>query len=714
MYAVKETLLAKELREDLEVTVFYMDLRGFGKGYDRYIEQAKAQGVRFVRGRTPRLWEDPQTRNLILSTFEDGQLTKEEYDLVVLAIGQRPPHGSAELARMLGVDLNEWGFCKTMDPAGIATTRPGIFVCGSFSEPKDIPDTVTQATACALRALGRRHKEDPEPLPEAEPAPEPKLEEEPKIGVVLCHCHGEVSDSVDIDQLKKAIKGRPAVSAVMEVDALCVQDTIKGLVGKIRRQGINRLLVSACAPYWFRRRFLEYVGGMDPWLIEWVDFREGMTHAHGPEGGQHKAEAMVLMAIERLRRKESILPRFAPVKGSALVVGGGLGGLTAASALADRGMEVHLVEQGGELGGMLKGMPDKGELLEGYVRGIETNPLATVYLKSEVTRVRGQAGDFWVLIKGADGEREVGIGAIIVATGAEEYYPKEFLYGEDKRVIIQRELQRGLVSGGVQAGKLRSVVMIQCVGSRDREHPWCSRFCCTEALENVLLLKEKNPELEIFVLFKDMMTYGFRERLYSQARDAGVIFFRYQDIKEIKVQGTNRLKVVFQEMKLDCDLLVLSTGIIPNRENRRLAELFDLELTEDGFFKEAEPKFRPVDALREGIYLCGGAHSPRSWHEVILQGEAVAERALVLVGQERLVTPNVVSQVLERRCSGCGLCVEACPYGARVFDEEQMVALVKEALCQGCGVCSGLCPNGAAILQGYREDQVLAMIEAVL
>ncbi|MEJ2067631.1 MAG: FAD-dependent oxidoreductase, partial [Deltaproteobacteria bacterium] len=582
--------------------------------------------------------------------------------------------------------------------------------CGSFSEPKDIPDTVTQATACALKALGRGREKVPSLLEEGEQTPD----EEPSIGVVLCNCHGEISDSLDIDQLKKAIKGRPGISAVMAVDALCVQDAAQGLLDEIRKEGINRLLVGACSPYWFRRRFLENVRGIDPWLIEWVDLREGVVHPHDGEVAYKKAEAMVLMAIERLKRKDSILPRFALVKGSALVVGGGLAGLTATSALADKGVEVHLVEQGGELGGVLKGMPQQRKLLKGYIEHIDQNPLVHVSRTSNVTSVRGQAGDFWAVIKGADGEQEVNAGAVVLATGAQEYLPKKFFYGENERVITQRELQSGFGSGVIKPEEINSVVMIQCVGSRDREHPWCNRYCCTEALENALLLKSKNPDLEIYILFRDMMTYGFRERLYSRAREAGMIFFRYEEITDIKVQGADRLKVVFQKMKLDCDLLVLSTGVIPNRENSNLAELFDLELTEDGFFKEAEPKFRPVDALREEVYLCGGAHSPRTWQEVILQAEAAAERALMLVGQEYLVTPHVVSHVVERRCSGCGLCVEACPYGARVFDEERMVALVKEALCQGCGVCSGLCPNGAAILQGYKEDQVLAMIEAVL
>lgn len=710
MYAVKEALLAKELKEDLEVTIFYMDLRAFGKGYERYVEHAKARGIRFVRGRIPRLWEDPQTKNLIVSTLQDGCLVKEEFDLVVLAIGQRPSQGSDELAKVLGIRLNEWGFCETVDPAGVETTKPGVYVCGSFSEPKDIPDTVTQATSCALKAIDRKREEVEEPAEEGEyPA-----DEEPSIGVVICRCGDEVSGRLDIEKLKETVGGRPGVGAVWEVDFLCVQNKGGGLLGQMRQHALNRLLVCACSPYWFRRRFLENMGGMDPWFVDWVNLREGVAHAHGDEGLQQKAKDMVVMAIERLRRKDILALRFSPVKGSALVVGGGLAGLTVASALAGRGVEVHLVERVGELGGVLQLMPDKRELLEGYVGGIEGDPLVKVYLNSEVTGLRGQAGDFWTLIRGEDGEREVGVGAIVLATGAEEYRPKEFLYGEDRRVVTQRDLDRGLASGEIQAEKLQSVVMIQCVGSRDAEHPWCSRFCCTEALENALQLKEKNPELELFILFRDMMSYGFRERLYSQARDAGVIFLRYEDRGDIEIGGADRLKLFFQGLELDCDLLVLSTGVMPNRENRSLAQLFGLQLTEDGFFREAEVKFRPVDALREGIYLCGGCHSPRHWQEVILQAEAAAERALILLEKERITNPRIVSQVNERRCSGCGLCVDACPYGARILDEEQGVAVVKEALCQGCGVCSSLCPNGAAILQGYREDQVMAMIEAVL
>jgi heterodisulfide reductase subunit A len=710
MYSVKEALLAKELRKDIEITVFYMDLRGFGKGYERYIQEAKAKGIRFVRGRTPRLQEDPQTKNIMASTMQDNRLFKEEFDLVVLAIGQRPSRGSEELARIIGADLNEWGFCKTVNPAGIETTKPGVYVCGSFAEPKDIPDTITQATACALAATETAREKTVKPAAKAEQAPV----EEAKIGVVLCQCKGEVSDNINFEELKKAVGKRPGVVAVMESDALCVKDKTKGLLAEIRKKGINRLLIGACSPYWFRRRFLESVGGIEPWLVEWVNLREGTIHVHGKKEAQKKAEDMLLMSLERLRRKEDFPAQATPVKQSALVVGAGIAGLAVTAALAERGVEVHLVEREAELGGTFKALPDKAGLLEKYVKAIEKNSLVQVHRQSEVVSIRGQAGDFWTVIKGTEGEQEIEVGAVVIATGAEEYRPKEFLYGKDKRVMTQRELEQGLAAGNVQPKRIGSMAMIQCVGARDKARPWCNRYCCTEALENALLLKKQNPEMEIYILFKDMMSYGFREALYSQAREAGVIFIRYADIEEIKVKGGGRLTITSPEVEIEADLLVLSTGVVPAKENKKLARIFDLELDPDGFFKEAEPKFRPVDALREGIYLCGGAHSPRSWNEVIVQSEAAAERALVLLGHARVAAPAIISLVNDRRCSGCALCVEACPYGARVFDEERLVAIVKEALCQGCGVCASICPSGAAYLRGYTNDDVMAMIEQVV
>lgn len=710
MYSIKEALLAKELVKGIDVSVFYMDLRGFGKGYERYIEQARRKGIRFVRGRTPRVQEDPQTKDLIVSTLNEEGVIKEIFDLVVLAIGQRPPRGSDELARATGVELNEWGFCKTQDPAGVKTTRPGVYVCGSFSEPKDIPDTITQATACALAAAGS-------PLPggkKEETGDGVEVSEEPRIGVIICGCKGEVSGHIDVDELKKIIQMRKGVILVRAVELLCVQEKIKDTVAEMRREGVNRLLVAACSPYWFRRRFLDVATGIDPWFVEWVNLREGVINPHAAQDIQQKAQDMILMGLERLRRKEELPVSKGGVKGACLVVGGGLAGLAVGNSLATRGVEVHLVERQGELGGSAKGVAKMEDLLTRYLKGMQGNPLVHIHLQAEVSAVKGQGGDFWATIKGADGEQEVGVGAIVIASGADDYLPKEFLYGKEKRVLTQRELAEGIASGTIQPRDLRSLVMVQCVGARDKAHPWCNRYCCAEALENALLVKEKNPDISVTILFKDMMSYGFRESLYSRARESGVIFIRYADIKEINVKGAERLMVTCAEGEITCDLVVLSTGIIPAKGNKDLAEIFGVQLTEDGFFKEAEPKFRPVDALREGIYICGGAHSPRSWEEIIVQAEAVAQRAMVMLGQGHVATASVVSAVNDRRCSGCALCVNACPYGARIFDDERLVAVVREGICQGCGVCASICPNGAAYLCGFTNGEVMAMIEQVV
>ncbi len=695
MVAMKQARLAKELKGDLEVAIFGMDFRAFGKGYHRYLLETQDRGVRFVRGRVPKLWEVPQSKGLLVRSLEGERVVEEEFDLVVLSTGQRPPEGWQGLAEVLGVELDPWGFVRTEDPAGVKTSRPGVYVCGPLSGPKDIPDTVTQAQAAALEAA----KGAVPSLPEVRELP--PQEEGPRVGLLLCRCGGELR----LDGLRGCLEGE-GFSGSWEADFLCLGKGVPEL------QGVDRLVVGACSPYWFRRRGLEALRGVDPQMVEWVDLR-GLFRVHGPEAWE-AARSRLIMALERLRREVPRAGESFPVKGSALVVGGGLAGLEASLALAREGVEVHLVERQGELGGILRGRPSMRGVLEGLLAELQRSPRIEVHLRSEVVAFRGQAGDFSAIIKGEGAERQVQIGAVILATGAEEYRPQGFGYGSSESVLTQSELDQGLASGRLRPEGLRSVVMIQCVGSRDQEHPWCSRYCCLEALQNALKLKESNPVLEVYVLYRDMMSYGLREELYLKAREAGVIFLRYEDPREIEVEPSEGLLVRVDGMTLEADLVVLSTGAVPRRQNRRLAELFGLELTPEGFFKEAEVKFRPVDAVREGIYLSGGCHSPRPWGEVVLQARAAAQRALSLLKGAELVASRPISTVNERRCSGCGLCVEGCPYGARVLDEELRVARVRGPLCQGCGVCASLCPNGAAKLEGSREDQVMAALERVL
>ncbi len=699
MYAVKEAIWAKELGNELEVSIFYMDLRTYGKGHQRYIEQARAKGVRFVRGRIPRVQEDPRSKDLLLTTMRDDQVTRERFDFCILALGHSPPQGNLELAKVFGIELNQWGFCKTTDPAGIETTRPGVYVCGSFSEPKDISDAVTQATACALVALDEPPSWEEKPDNEIAPT---GSDEEQRVGLVLCRCRTKISDSLDLTRLKQELAKYRSIAAFSEIDALCTKGRAKELFEEMHKAGVNRLVVGACAPYWFRRRFLSAAKLIDPWFVEWVNLSKDVP----PD-----AAAMLGMALERLRRKEWRVSRVALRRNRVLIVGEGLAGLAAAAALADKGVAVHLVEFGAQPGSRFDTVTGEPDLLGKYLRRVENNSLVHSHCMSEVVGFSGQGGNFRVVIKGLDGEHEIKVGAVIVATGAEEYRPQEFLYGEDSRVVTQRQLSQKIISGEIDWRQMRTIVMIQCVGSRNAKHSWCSRYCCTLALENALALREKNSEMRLVVFFTDMMSYGFREALYSKARDAGMTFIREATIEDINVKAGERLKVISPQIEIDCDLLVLSTGIVPNSENPRLAAVFGLDLDVDGFFKEAEVKFRPVDAVREGIYLCGGAHSPRSSQEVILQAQAAAQRTLAFLHRQRVLSPGIISRVNDRRCSGCALCVSACLYGARSFDEDRLVAVVDAALCQGCGTCSTVCPNGAAWLDGFTEGQVMAMVE---
>lgn len=690
MIALKQARLALEVSEDLEVAVFYMDLRAFGKGYHRYLLETRRRGVQFIRGRVPKLWEDPRSKRIILNYLSDGSLRQGEFDLVVLSTGQRPPQGNRRLADLLGVELDRWGFVRTVDPAGVRTTRPGVYVCGPLSGPKDIPDTVTQALAAAFEASKGA-------VPSPHEARELPSQEEPRVGLLICRCGGEV----EFGDIRGRLEGE-GFSGIWEAEYLCLGKGVPEF------EGVDRLVVGACTPYWFRRRGLEVLKGFHPEMVEWVDLRGAL------KGGVLRAVEELLMALERSRRQVLSAPEPLPVAPSALVVGGGLAGMEAALALAREGVEVHLVEREEELGGRLR--RERPDLLGEYLQRVREEPRIAVHLRTRVKALEGTAGAFLVSLRESSGEgRSLQVGAVILATGARALRPEGlFGYGEDPRVITQGELSAGFARGEVAPRRWRSVAMIQCVGSRDREHPWCSRYCCLEALENALKLKERNPTLEVYIFYRDMMSYGLKEELFTKARERGVVFLRYDEIGRIRVEPSERILLQWGGLELEVDLLVLSTGDIPGEENQELAELFGLELTPEGFFKEAEVKFRPVDAVREGIYLCGGCHSPRPWGEVVLQARAAAQRALGLLKRTELRASWPISTVNERRCSGCGLCVQGCPYGARVLDEELRVARVKGPLCQGCGVCASLCPNGAAKLEGTREDQVIAALERVL
>jgi len=734
MYAMKEAMILKEIDPEIEISLFYMDLRAFGKGYHRYYLKARDElKIKFVCCRVPTVKQDPKTGNLLLTFLdEEGNLQKEEHDMVVLSIGQRPPKGHEKILGLLGFEKNEWGFCQTGRFSPVETSREGIYVCGPISGPRDIPDTICQATAAAAKVAAL-----------LEPASEKKVEtqvevslnktadlldEDPSIAIFVCKCGSEISEIIDVTSLAQSLRKLPQVSVVGEVPYLCLDDTLSQVKEKLKAHKVNRVVFASCVPYGYERRYQQTMeeAGLNSSLMEVVNLREQVSwvHKEEKEAAQKKALALVTVAVEKLRKQEPFFSKTVTIHPQAVVVGGGLAGLVSSLSLSRLGVEVHLVEQTDVLGGNLKEKQYNLEgdnpqvLLRQLLEEVKRSSLIHLHLESEVVALRGQMGDFMTTLKDKDGNEDtISHGALIVATGGRERKPKEYHYGENDCIVTQKELEKIIVERKEMPD---SVVMIQCTESRDAERPYCSRVCCSQAIANALKIKEKNPQTEITILYRDVMTYGFKEEYYTSCREAGVKFMRYslEEKPHVSLEG-EAIKVevhtpdLKKTLRFNPGLLVLSAGIDPN-ENKSLAEVLNLELDEDGFFEEAEVKFRPVDFLVEGIFLCGLAHSPMFLEETIAQAQAAAQRAWTLLSKSEVKASRLVSLVNERRCSLCELCVAACPYQARVKDEDNRKIVVREALCQGCGACAMACPNHAAKMKGYKEDQMLSMVDTLL
>ncbi|MEE9365272.1 MAG: FAD-dependent oxidoreductase [Dehalococcoidales bacterium] len=732
MFAVKEATLIKQTCPDTDVHIFFMDLRAFGKGYHRYYERARDElGVHFTRCRVPVVKEDPQTHNLMLKvTSDDGSIIKREFEMVVLSVGQTPAPKFRELCQVLGLETNRWGFCQTRPFSTVETSREGIYVCGSAASPGDIADTMVEAGAAAGEATRWLHS-PPSRLKEKEPVEKPAGEEEPRIAVFLCGCGGEIESALDLGQVTDFISGLPNVVHVEQVSYLCLGDSLEAIKKRVKKHKVNRLILGACSTY-VNESMLDKLAagaGIDAGKIRVVNLREEVIWVHHDQadGALAKAKSMLAMALEDVRQQEyQPIPPTAVIP-QALVIGGGMAGMTAALSIARHGIETHLVERSPKLGGNLKDVfstlesGDTSPLLRDTIEQINNSQHIHLHMESELVAVGGYAGNFRVSIKEKDGSLNMlEVGALIVATGGEEYSPQEYLHGQNKKVITQRELEKRLSSGELGPGGLSSVVMIQCVGSRDEDRPYCSRVCCAQAIKNALKLKEANPGIEVNVLHRDIMSYGFKEEHYTLAREKGVQFIRYEpdsrpEVKQDKEKLTVELleSVVGGKLILEPDLVVLSTGVVPN-ENGALADILGVETDEDGFFKEAEEKFRPVEFLKDGIYVCGLAHSPRGVEETIAQARATARRAISLLASKQLKVGRIISEIVQRQCRKCEMCITVCPYDARARDWEADEIVVREALCQGCGACVVACPGGAAKIRGFRDGQVFSLIDAAL
>ncbi len=728
MYATKQAIIAKEHNSEIEPTIFFMEMRAFGKDFDKYVERAKnIYGVRYQRAMISAVREEAGTGDLLLRyAAEDGKLIDEAFDMVVLSVGLEPHKDAVEFAKTFGIETNSYRFAKTFPLNPVQTTRNGIFVTGTYQGPKDIPETVMQGSAVAGEVMALLGEVRGTETITKELPPETDLTGEgPRIGVFVCHCGINIASTVQVEKVVDAVKDAPGVVFATDMLYACSQDSQEKLKKIVREMSLNRVVVASCTPRTHEPLFQETIrdAGLNKYLFDLADIREQCSWCHmgQKEGATKKAIKIVKMAIAKARLLEPLKTDTVGVTPAAMVIGGGIAGMTTALSLADQGFQVCIVEREKELGGLLRNLyhtlegNDVQEFLKSRIAQVQTHKRIKVYNGVEVKKTEGFVGNFKTTL--TDGTK-IEHGAIILATGGVEYETAEYLYKESDRVITQRELEKKLAMGEKpKSGEC--FVMIQCVGSREEPNQYCSRICCQDAIKNAIAIKQGNPGAQVVILYRDIRTYGLREDYYKQARDLGVIFVRYDVDKKPVVERAagDRLRIktwdymLNKDLAVDADWLVLSTGLRPHPTTDRVGEMYKITRNRDGYFLEAHVKLRPVDFPSEGIFVSGLAHAPKNLDETISQSLAAAGRAGVVLSKDRLSVSGIIAKHRKDLCMSCLSCFRVCPFDSPYIDEEGKVAH-NEVKCHGCGICAGICPAKAFQVNSFRDDQILAMIDA--
>ncbi len=739
-YTQKQVILTKEHDADVECTVFHNDIRAYGKDFERYYQRAQElPGVRFIRSYASIVREDPRTKNVTIrySTPDQG-VKEEEFDLVVLSVGLTPPPDVQELAAKFGVDLGDHGFIRATPSDPVQTSRPGVFVSGAFQGPTDIPESVYSASAagshCGELLDFRRGKLATE---RRYPLEKDVSAEELRIGVFVCHCGANIGRIVGVPSVVEYVRTLPHVVFADEQLFSCATNSAQDITKVIQEQRLNRVIVAACSPRTLEPLFRDTLreAGLNQYYLEMANIREhcSWVHAKEKEDATQKAKDIIRMAVARAVHLEPLQEFDLPVNKAALVVGGGVAGMTAALRIADQGHEVHLVEKEPELGGTarrlhytLDGM-DVQALVDDLVRRVYRNPLVHVSTGATITAASGYVGNFVTRVEARGRVREIRHGITVIATGAEEYRPTEYLYGQDDRVMTHLEVEEAIAREDERVLGAGTVVMIQCVGCRQEDRNYCSRVCCSHAVKNALKLKETNPETDVYILYLDMRTYGFREDAYREASGRDVKFIRYEpetrpEVTAVDEGGRKVLRVrvtdpvLGRDLAIDADLVSLAAAVVPRPENPSVAQMFQVPLGPDGFFKEAHVKLRPVEFGTDGVFLCGAAQYPKHLPETISHADGAAGRAVALLSHDTVVASGSVCEVDPEKCVACGECVSACTYGAvQLRDTPQgRRAEVNPVLCKGDGLCNAVCPTGAISLKHFTDDEFLSQIDAAL
>jgi heterodisulfide reductase subunit A len=765
MAAVKQAMLVREHDAESQATIYYMDIRAQGKDFDRYVNRARdIQNVRFVRSMLSQIIQNPENHNLVITYYDHLSMEhrEEEFDLVVLSAGMKPSEGLAPLLARLGLEVNAYGFVQADLERPSHTSREGVFVAGVLDGPKDIPESVTGAGAAAASAaaflgmleesgtssmkgfeeLGEGEVVAPSaetPAAEADQAPEAldafpdtvvsdaaaaagEGVEAPRVGVFVCHCGRNIAGVVDVAAVRDHAAKLPDVVVAEDFQFSCSTQTQERMKELIAAHNLNRVVVAACSPRTHEPLFRETLKqkGLNPYLFEMANIRDQCSWVHGdqPEAATEKAKGLVEAAVARSRLLEPVDDVAVQVVQKALVIGGGLAGMTAALTLADQRVAVHLIERERVLGGVARRIvhnldgSSPRRLVEQTAVRVRSHRHITTWLGAEIKQLEGGVGDFKGRIVQDGRTVSVEAGAVIVATGGRPYEPTEYDYGKHPAVMTQLELEERFLSAALELPDV--TVMIQCVGSRSEEFPMCSRVCCSAAVKNAIRILERKPDAAVYVLYRDIRTFGFKEEYYRRARDLGAVFVRFEPDTppEVRIQeGRIEVEIFDPSSRMDLhivpDALVLSSGIRPHPGAVDVARMLKLSTGQEGFFMEAHPKLSPLDANTQGVFLCGLAHSPRFIEESLAQARGAAGRAASLLVQSEIRVSGTVADVIRDRCSACLTCVHVCPYHVPRMDAHG-ISVIDPRGCQGCGVCVAECPAKAITMKHYTDAQLAA------
>lgn len=752
MYAIKQAVIAKEhAAGHLDATIFYMDMRTHGKDFEKYYERAKASGISFIRSRVHSVWPAGQAVHtqkgfeyghdlLVRYSDEDGHLHEETFDLVVLSVGMQLSASARELLSKLDIPLNSHGFVPFSSFSPNSTSKPGIFICGPVSDPKDIPQSVTEASSVAAeisallsssRWQATKTKEFP---PERDITAEP-----PRIGVFVCHCGINIASVVNVKEVAEYARTLPGVVFVQDNLFTCSQDTIVNMIATIRREGLNRVVVASCTPRTHEPLFQETLreAGLNPYLFEMANIRDqdSWVHQNEPEKATQKAKDLVRMAIAKVRGNQPLSANVVPVHKRALVIGGGVTGMVAALSLADQGFPVDLVEKADGLGGNARRLyrtwqgEEVAEMLQSLIDRTTSHANITLHSSTTLERTSGSVGRFKTTLSNG---KEIEHGVAILAVGGQPWRPSgewQYLYGEEERVKTLLEVDElcmadenvGVSGRSPLLSQLNHVVFIHCVGSRIPERPYCSRVCCTHAIDQALKLKELNPRMNIYMLYRDIRTYGQREILYQEARAKGIVFIRYdlnnrptltKDGDTLCIRAMDH--VLKRPLVIHPDMVVLASAVEPRRDAGELSKFFKCSINAEGFLMEAHAKLRPVDFATDGVFLAGLCHYPKPLEESIAQAKAAAVRAVRVLAQDVVPAESAVAVVNPAKCVTCGVCAKICPYSAISKDPVLQKASVDASLCKGCGACVASCRSDAITLKNMGNEQIMAAIEAAM